>query len=305
MKPLFECNDTNLDRVLAELAPYLRGLLENGVRRALWLHADQVHLEHVLGATVGDEDSAAGQVIEHAFADPETLDMELLALSPGLMVVGAKSVLPFSSEALTVLRRARAKALDQGLEQIGSADLAEACAEALPQAVRDALGEPTWTQDLSDQVVEAPSRLNPDGHLFQGLSETAKRSLVRACRSAHGRKERSITSLSLLLATLEEDSALRSASGWNPSKIRSTLGGQTPPVPAPQERAMKPSPTLAALLGRLPKGADSLDFLAASLEGAEEEVAACFGRHRITPDLVKRSRGAFRDPSGSPPESVC
>ena len=305
MKPLFECNDTNLDRVLAELAPYLRGLLENGVRRALWLHADQVHLEHVLGATVGDEDSAAGQVIEHAFADPETLDMELLALSPGLMVVGAKSVLPFSSEALTVLRRARAKALDQGLEQIGSADLAEACAEALPQAVRDALVEPTWTQDLSDQVVKAPSRLNPDGHLFQGLSETAKRSLVRACRSAHGRKERSITSLSLLLATLEEDSALRSASGWNPSKIRSTLGGQTPPVPAPQERAMKPSPTLAALLGRLPKGADSLDFLAASLEGAEEEVAACFGRHRITPDLVKRSRGAFRDPSGSPPESVC
>jgi hypothetical protein len=305
VKPLLKSNDAKLDRALAELAPYLRGLLENGVRRALWLHADQVHLEHVLGAAVGDEDCAAGQVIEHAFADPETLDMELLALSPGLMVVGAKAVLPFASDALTVLRRARSRALDQAREQLGAAGLAQACAEALPQAVQEALGKPDWSDEASDEAVEPESRLDPDGHLFQGLSVTAKRSLVRACRSAQDRKERSITSLGLLLAVLEEDPALRSASGWSPGKIRSAVGGQTPPAADPPDGPLTPSPALAALLTRLPSGADSLDFLAASLASAETEVAACLGRHRITPDLVERARGAFRDPPGSPPESVC
>ncbi|HIF41799.1 MAG TPA: hypothetical protein EYQ74_11950 [Planctomycetes bacterium] len=305
MKLLLESNDIELGRALAELAPYLRGLVENGVRRALWLHADQVHQEHVLGAVLGDEESAAGQVIEHAFADPETLDTELLALSPGLMVVGAKAVLPFSSESLAVLKKARSRALDQARTQLGAAGLAEACAEALPRAVQEALGKPDWPHDEGDEGVQAPKRLNPDGHLFQGLSGAAKRSLVRACRSAHGRKERSITSLGLLLATLEEDPALRSASGWSPGKIRSAAEGQTPPASDPPEGPLTPSPALAALLTRLPSGADSLDFLAASLAGAEAELAACLSRHRITPDLVERARGAFRDPPGSPPESGC
>jgi len=305
VKSLLESNNTELGRALAGLAPYLRGLVENGVRRALWLHADQVHPEHVLGAILGDEDSAAGQVIEHAFADPETLDTELLALSPGLMVVGAKAVLPFASDALTVLRRARSRALDQAQEQLGAAGLAQACAEALPQTVQEALGKADWSHEASDEAVEPESRLDPDGHLFQGLSVTAKRSLVRACRSAHGRKERSISSLGLLIATLEEDPALRSASGWSPGKIRSATDGQTPAASDPPDGPLTPSPALAALLTRLPSGADSLDFLAASLAGAQAELAACFGRHRITPDLVERARDAFRDPPGSPPEPVC
>ena len=126
MISLLECDNGDLERSLTGLAPYLRGLLDNGVRRALWMHAEQVHLEHVLGATVGDEDSAAGQVIEHAFADPETIDMELLALSPGLMVVGAKAVLPFSLGALAALREARTRALGEDQEQLGCADLARA-----------------------------------------------------------------------------------------------------------------------------------------------------------------------------------
>jgi ATP-dependent Clp protease ATP-binding subunit ClpA len=305
VKSLLESNNTELGRALAGLAPYLRGLVENGVRRALWLHADQVHPEHVLGAILGDEDSAAGQVIEHAFADPETLDTELLALSPGLMVVGAKAVLPFSSESIAVLRKARSRALDQAQTQLGAAGLAQACAEALPQAVQEALSKPDWPHDAADEGVEATSRLNPDGHLFQGLSVAAKRSLVRACRSAYDRKERSISSLDLLIATLEEDPDLRSASGWSPGKIRSAADGQTPPALDPQDGPLTPSPALAALLTRLPSGADSLDFLAASLAGAETELAACLGRHRITPDLVKRARDAFRDPPGSPPEPVC
>lgn len=304
MKSLLESNDTKLGRALDELAPYLRGLVDNGVRRALWLHADQVHPEHVLGAILGDEDSAAGQVIEHAFADPETLDTELLALSPGLMVVGAKAVLPFSSESIAVLRKARSRALDQARAELGASELARACAEALPQAVQEALGKPDWSQDPSDEGVEATSRLSSDGHLFQGLSGAAKRSLVRACRSATHRKERSISSLGLLIAALEEDPALRSASGWSPSRIRSATDGQTPPALDPPEGPLTPSPALAALLTRLPSGADSLDFLAASLAGAQAEVAACFGRHRITPDLVERARAAFRDPPGSPPELV-
>jgi hypothetical protein len=301
---LLQCDDTDLEQVLTGLAPYLRGTLENGVRRALWLHADQVHLEHVLGTAVGDEDSAAGQVVEHAFADPETLDRELLAISPGMMVVGAKAVLPFSSEALAVMGRARSRALEQALEQLGSADLARACAEALPETVREALGEPSWSQGASDETVEDLSRLDPDGHLFQGFSVTAKRSLVRACRSAHNRQERSITSMALLLATLEEDPALHTSSGWSPGKIRSAASGQTLPVPDQPDGPLTPSPALAALLARLPSGADSLDFLAASLADAEEELAACFSRHRITPDLVERARGAFRDPPEAPPESV-
>ena len=305
MISLLECDNGDLEKSLTGLAPYLRGLLDNGVRRALWMHAEQVHLEHVLGATVGDEDSAAGQVIEHAFADPETIDMELLALSPGLMVVGAKAVLPFSLGALAALREARTRALGEAQEQLGCADLARACARTLPAQAREALSEPKWSRGASDEEVSASSRLNAEGHLFQGFSDAAKRSLVRACRSAHGNGDRCITPLGLLLAALEEDAPLRSACGWSPGQVRSALGGQTPPEPPPPDRALPPSPALAALLTRLPAGADSLDFLAACLVDAEQELAVCFERHRITTELVERARSAFQDPPGPAPESVC
>jgi len=303
MTSLFEPRGHNLTETLARLGPYLRGLLERGAERALWLHADEVHVEHVLGAAIGDENSAAGQVVEHAFADPETLDTELLALSPGLMVVGAKAVLPFSWDAVTALRSARARALEEGCSPLSTTHIAEACAAALPQQARELLAEPTWRPGPGD--ADDAVQLDPEGHLFQGFTTQAKRCLVRACRSASGAGERGITPHRLLLAALEEDGDLRASCGWSPTQVRSAIRQNSPQESSPPRRLIPPSTPLALLLGRLPKNADSLDLLGASLSGVGEELAACFGRHRITLELIERARSAFRDPPGPAPESVC
>ena len=65
-------------------------------RYALRLHAEELAIEHLFASLLEDEECGATRLVLHAFADPETLAVEVLALCPGIMVVGSEHCLPFS-----------------------------------------------------------------------------------------------------------------------------------------------------------------------------------------------------------------
>ena len=99
-----------LARLGQRLAPYARETLERGASLAARLHADEVSPEHWLAALLADEECAATRAVLHAFADPETIGIEVLAQCSGIMVVGSGRTLPFSVRAVSALRAARAGA---------------------------------------------------------------------------------------------------------------------------------------------------------------------------------------------------
>ena len=71
------------------LSPYLRRALDAARDRALAIHADEVTREHLCERLFADEDSALSRAVLDAFADPEGMAVETLALSPGILVVGS------------------------------------------------------------------------------------------------------------------------------------------------------------------------------------------------------------------------
>ena len=71
------------------LSKYLQSAHAEATELALKLHSDEVTLEHLTCALLSDEESAICELVEHAFADPETLYEDALALTPGILVVGS------------------------------------------------------------------------------------------------------------------------------------------------------------------------------------------------------------------------
>src|SRR5262245_18257872 len=92
------------------LAPCARASLTRARKLALRLHAEELSPEHWLAALLEDEDYAATRTVLHAFADPETIGVEVLALCEGIMVVGSGRTLPFSVLGVEALRAARSTA---------------------------------------------------------------------------------------------------------------------------------------------------------------------------------------------------
>ena len=88
------------------LSTYLQAAHARAVELALTLHSEEVTLEHLICALLSDEESAICELIEHAFADPETLYEDALALTPGILIVGSSATRPFSVRAVEVARRA-------------------------------------------------------------------------------------------------------------------------------------------------------------------------------------------------------
>jgi hypothetical protein len=286
-----DLDQPDLAAALEGLHPYLGRLCAAAGERALFLHADEVTAEHLLDACMRDEDCAAHALVVHAFADPETLSFELTALCPGVMVVGSKAALPFSTLALEALRAARAAALAGGADEVETGVVLGAALDALPREDRAGL-EPVGaalTPQAGKGVLEA------DGPLFRGFSDSAKGALSKANRAAHALGEPSIGPAQLVLACLAAEPGLPERAGISLVAARSRLVGRTLDPTAPKPRRLPASPALVELLGGIPAGGGSLALLAA-VHARGGDLSPLLERQRITEELLTRAAGAFNDP---------
>src|SRR5688572_3141726 len=102
-----------IDAAARALAPHGRALLAAARDFALSIHAEELGPEHLLCALMADAEGAARRAVEHAFADPETIAGEVLAMASGILVSGSAASLPFSPGGVRALEGARALAAER------------------------------------------------------------------------------------------------------------------------------------------------------------------------------------------------
>ena len=271
------------------LAPYARDLLDRARLHARRLHAEQVTIEHLLSAVLQDDESGAHALVLHAFADPDTISSEALAISPGVMVVASHSTLPFSAGGLTALLAARE--LSAGAEVLPG-ELFGAALAVLPDAALDALrgagfdAEPTRLPDpLPPETVGGP--------LFEHFSSDAKRVLSFANRGAAESNQDAIGPAQIVVGGLRVDEALAGMPWQRTRMVLSPFAcDDTPLVP----RNLPADPGLSEYLGRLPEGAGSVALLGEMLDSGPAELILILDRHKVTRALVERAENAFPDP---------
>jgi len=286
--------DSSIAPQVEHLHPYLKTGLERAATRALRLHAEYITLEHLVGALMEDEWSAAYDVVEHAFADPETLSKELLALSPGVMVVGSHATLPFSVLALRALRRTVAERGDPE-QKVEPVAIARAAVAALPQDVQGALAEAGYrgagatSQNVQDVEVDHSSP-------FKHFAKESLQLLSRANTAAEAAREPSIGPAQLVLAAVTGWDEVRRECGLSTTGARSVLQGKTAdPTPAP-ERALSIDEELETFLGQLAPGAGSIAVLSACHSAGTAELMELLLRHKVTTALLERCAATFEDP---------
>lgn len=278
-------------RIHAALSPFLRGALERSAAHALHLHADAVSIEHLLTVLLLDEDSAAHRAVLFAFADPESLVEETLALSPGILVVGSGSSLPFSTAGVRGLRAARAGRSAVGVEHLLAGAL-RSCTDDVRAALAGAgLAEGALPPGGGQDDV-------PEGRsLFADCEATALRALGAACRIARGLGRSSIAPGHIVQACLESDPELARRTGLSGHAARRALAGRDADEEPPPERALALEAELAPLLEGLRPEAGSLGLLAAVVARGPDELARMLSRNRVTPELLARAGDAFADPA--------
>ncbi|MBM3975712.1 MAG: hypothetical protein FJ299_01835 [Planctomycetes bacterium] len=272
------------------LTPYARRMLELAGGHALRLHARAVCPEHLLWQLMRDEDGAAHRAVVHAFADPDSIAAEVLALSEGLLVVGSGVSLPFSVRAVRALFAARALADADGAAEVAPGQLLEAACGELPAE----LGLVPATL----RRLDAPIRIDPgagDG-LFRGYGQPARRVLGSSCKLAHRLGRTSIAPAHLVLSALEIEPALTERFGIGALRARAALAGHDDDPTEPVERAIGLDPSFDALFDGMARDADTLELLAAYLARGGAEVQALLKRQRVTPAMVERSRALYQDP---------
>jgi len=299
--------DGELPRRVAEFAPYLRELLGRAAAEARRMHAEELTPEHVLTTLLGDEEAGATRLVLHAFADPEAIAAETLALCPGILVVGSGITLPFSPLSVRALERAPAlrAAEDPRVEPrhvlvAAGAELAAEERQALAEAGAPPLersagnGADGPGNPIGDPVGD-PVGDSGGGGLFRIYSDASRQALGRACRAAAGLGRRAIAPAHLIWGALEIEPA--SGAALTLARARMVLGGRdedTTPCTAP---AVAPDEALEALLGRLAAGAQTIDLLGDLLERGSEELRMLLSRQRITIELHRSAGGSFPDPS--------
>ena len=278
-----------LERLGERLGSYARLTLERAARYALRLHADELATEHLLASLLEDEDCAATLLVLHAFADPATVGGEVLALCPGIMVVGSGRSLPFSVTALAVLHGAHAVAAARGASTVSTADLFHAAVARLPADLRKRL--------VSEDVrAHGGGEVPTAGPLFRDFEQDALRALGAACRTAAQLERTVIGPVHLVCGVLEVDRDLTRTVNLTAARVRLLLAGHDEdPTPLP-ERRISADPRLAALLEGLPNDADTLEILGEILRSGSDELRALLSRQKITRALYERARGTFRDP---------
>ncbi|MCZ6597056.1 MAG: Clp protease N-terminal domain-containing protein [Planctomycetota bacterium] len=302
-------DDPDLYRALERLGPYVRFAVERAARFAHRLHADELTVEHLLASLFLDEDCAATRAVLHAFADPETLATEVMALCPGILVVGSKRCVPFSVlgvRALFASRSAASRAGEETVEpaRILAAGLAHLEAEALAALRETGLrttGPPTKPAATESGHEERPGGLPDEGALFRHFSKESKRVLGRAGHIAVGLDRDAVSPAHLVLACLEVAEDVREASGLTAVRARMVLAGRDGDDTSLEERHPAADAGLLAFLSRQPEGADTLAILASSLEHGSTELRQLLARQRITTAVAERSRGIFQDPAPPPP----
>lgn len=286
-------------RLEARTGPYALGLVERAGRYAAELFADEAGVEHLVCTLLADEDCAARRAVEHAFADPETLADEVRAMAAGILVTGSAASLPFSPGGVAALQAARRDALEHARVQVLPAMLLASALEQLPEDVRAEVEDAGYEREglvaLAGEPGAAPGG-REGGSLFRLYSEDAKRCLSAAARLARGDAGEAIGPAHLVLACLQSHRELERAARVSASRLRMLLrDAMRDPTPLP-ERRLEPDEVLLEFLGALPPGADSLALLARCHAGATPELAQVLLRHKVTPALLERAAGAFRDP---------
>jgi len=280
---------------LARLAPSGRRALHAAAAEALRVHARELSLEHLVSTLMADELCAAHRAVLHAFADPDSIAAEALALAPGLLVVGSGASLPFSSRAVRALFAARALAARAGASAVEPEQLARAALLELDEGARAVLASALDEPSASAAPAAAPD-LERASELLHAYSLASKRALGLACRIAHRAHRRAIAPAHVLLACLEGAPELGTALGFTLSRARAALAGRDEDASAPPDRPLAPDAELAAGLDALPGGADTHGLLALAVGSGSPELRALLARHRTTSALLERTRDALEDP---------
>ena len=283
-------NHPRLDALRARCAPYLVRLIERAAELALEIHAESVSIEHLLASAMRDEDSAANQAVVFAFADPETVLSEILALCPGILIVGTASTRAFSPGAVQALASSRASAERAGRLEVELGDLVLAAASMLPEAIRARLEGLGWRSEPpsagGDALTTSACR----------LGEQAKLALSRAARAAVGAGEATIGPARIFVAGLQLDPHLAAQMGVDGSRARLACEGAYLDTSRPRPRRLPPDAGLLGFLERLHPGAGSLELLRACHDPATSELRELFSRHKLGLGLLDRVQGKLCDP---------
>lgn len=274
---------------------YLQSARLRAAEFARRLHADVVSREHLICALLADEQSAICELVEHAFADPETLYEDALALAPGILIVGSAGARPFSVRAVLAARSAVDTAREAGLASVTSACILRAAFAELPEGAQAALQ--TAGCDPSSIALSGEQGDLPAGtHLFHPFSDEARRALTGASRLAANASRNAISPADLIAGALGEDRDLARALGMDKQSavqlLRPFADDTTPPDP----QELREEEDLSDLFTSLPADACSLDALDRILAQPEAELAQVFLRQKVTPALLERSRESFVDP---------
>jgi hypothetical protein len=281
------------------LAPYARASLARAEELARRLHADELVPEHWLAALLADEECGATRIVLHAFADPATIGVEVLALCPGIMVVGSGRTLPFSVRALTALRAARVLAAARGAASLEPGDLCLAASRELDVRVAARLAVLAGT-DLAaaGEAVRATGTalLVPASSLFRNYSQAGLRALGASARAAGTAGRAAIAPAHLVLGCLEVDEDLRERTGLSAARARLVFAGldeDATPLPA---RELAAGRELGELLRALPSGSGTVAAMGWFLASGSGELVALLKRQKITWALFERCRSTFTDP---------
>jgi len=274
---------------------YLATVRARAAELALTLHSEQVTLEHMVCALLDDEESAVYELVEHAFADPETLYEDALALTPGILIVGSGATRPFSVRAVLAARAAVELARDAGLSRVNPACLLRAaCAQLTPDALRALSEEGCGCEAV--QLRGDAGELPQGTHLFHPFGDEARRALTSASRHIPKSDRRAISPVDLVVGALSEEPGLARSFGTSSSGASALLRPFAEDTETPEERLLHDDPALSQTFSALAGDGGSLALLGVILQEPDTELAQVFLRQKVTAALLERSLTSFVDP---------
>jgi ATP-dependent Clp protease ATP-binding subunit ClpA len=291
-----DTSDACLVRARDRLSGYAREVLERAGLHALRLHADAVTPEHLLSVLMEDPTCGASALVRHAFADPETIAAEALAISPGVMVVGSRSTLPFSPLGLRALIAARSAAASRGDTEVDERHLLRESTALLAPELQCALRDAGITIEPSPAAAGAPGRehVRDTGPLFKSFSVGSKRALSTANHLAAAAKHTAIGPAHILLGCLKNAPGASAPATF--ARARAAVEGRTADSTPLDPRRIPADPALVQFLEGVESPAGTVELLAHYLDGETPELAGILLRHKVTPELLARARSAFADP---------
>lgn len=286
-------------REAARLAPYARASLARAEGLARRLHAEELVPEHWLAALLADEDCGATRIVLHAFADPATIGVEVLALCPGIMVVGSGRTLPFSMRALAALRNARVLAAARGAASLEPGDLCLAASRELDARVAARLA-PLEGTDLAAAgeaaAASGPALAVPTRSLFKNYTQAGLRALGASARAAGTAGRAAIAPAHLVLGCLEVDEELRERTGLTAGRARLAFAGLDEDATPLPDRDLTASRELVELLRSLPDASGTVAAMGWFLSAGSGELVAVLKRQKVNWALFERCRDTFTDP---------